>query len=257
MDKFFRPCVAELIGTFLVCFIAAGAICSGAIAPGSGSLLGAAVAYGAIMGIAVSATMYTTGGHLNPAITITKWVLGKIDTPQMLYYVAAQLLGALIAGGVIALVFGATVALTNAQLGTPHVSPDLTVAVAGDLSRYAMASVIEAVLTFILVFAFFGTVVDPRGPKIGGFGVGLAIMADVLVGGPLTGAAMNPARYFGLAFWEAGVTGEFSRMRDFPVYIVGPVLGAITAGWVYTAFIMEPAKPEPKHEHKGEHKPEH
>jgi glycerol uptake facilitator-like aquaporin len=183
--------------------------------------------------------------------------LGKIDTPQMLYYVAAQLLGGLIAGGLITLIFGATVALTNAQLGTPHVSPDLTVAVAGDLSRYAMASVIEAVLSFIVVFAFFGTIVDPRAPKIGGLGIGLAIVSGVLVAGPLTGAAMNPARYFGLAFWEAGVTGEFSRMRDFPVYIVGPVLGAITAGWVYTAFILEPAKAEPKHEHKAEHKPEH
>ncbi|HMP02724.1 MAG TPA: aquaporin [Gemmatales bacterium] len=246
MDKFFRPCVAEMVGTFLICFIAAGALCTNAVVPGSIGFLGSALAYGIIASIAISATMNVSGGHLNPAITITKWVLGRIDTPQMLYYVAAQFMGALIAGGLVAMIFGATVALRDAQLGTPHVSPALTVAVSGDLSRYAMASVIEAILTFILVFAFFGTLVDPRAPKIGGFGIGLALMAATLVGGPLTGAAMNPVRYFGLALWEAGITGEFSRLRDFPVYIVGPVLGAIAAGWVYTSFILEPTKPEPK-----------
>src|SRR5262249_24108069 len=98
---------------------------------------------------------------------------------------------------------------------------------------------IEAFLTFLLVFAIFGTAVDPRAPKIGGFGIGLTIACDILLGGPLTGASMDPSR----AFW-AGVVASlgghpprwWQRER---VYWVGPIVGAVLAAFVYDAFIME------------------
>lgn len=244
MDKFFRPCVGELVGCFLLCFLGAGVLCMQAIVPGNAGSLGAALAYGLAVAVAVSATVHLSGGHVNPAVTVTHWVLGKIDTVPMLYYITAQLLGAVLGGGLVAMIFGATVALPNAHLGTPHVSPDLTVALAGDLSRFAMAAVIEAILTFIVVFTLYATAYDAHAGRVSGLATGLATAAAVLVAGPLTGAAMNPARYFGLAVWEAGISGEFSRMRDFPVYIVGPVLGAIAAGWLYSTWLMTGAKAE-------------
>jgi glycerol uptake facilitator-like aquaporin len=89
---------------------------------------------------------------------------------------------------------------------------------------------VEAVLTMVLLFAVFGTAVDPRGPRIGGFAIGLAVAADVLVGGPLTGAAMNPARWLG----PAVVAGAYA---DWYVWWVGPLLGAAAAALVYRLFL--------------------
>ncbi len=239
MDRFLRPCLAEMIGTFFLCFIVAGAICSDALMPGTLGIIGVALAYGLILSLAVTATVNASGGHLNPAITITQWVLGKIDTPQMIYYVVAQLLGALIAGMFLTLMFASSADVMAAGLGTPHLSDKIGI---GGFNRFLMATVIEMVFTFVMVFIFFATVVDPRGHKVAGFGVGLAAAAAYLVAGSLTGAALNPARYFGVAFWEAGVKADFSKLGDFPVYITGPILGALGAGWIYSNYLMTPPK---------------
>jgi glycerol uptake facilitator-like aquaporin len=108
---------------------------------------------------------------------------------------------------------------------------------------------IEIVVSFLLVFTFFGTVVDPRAPKLGGFAVGLIICAGFLVAGPLTGAAMNPARAFGPAIWEAGVKADFGLLKEFLVYLIGPVVGGILAGGLYLNLIMPPETPSPTHAH--------
>jgi len=86
----------------------------------------------------------------------------------------------------------------------------------------------ETVLTFFLVSAVFGTVVNPDAPKIGGFGVGLTLLFDVLVGGPVTGSAANPARAFGPALVSGQWVGQI-------VYWIGPLLGGILAAllWEY------------------------
>jgi len=94
------------------------------------------------------------------------------------------------------------------------------------------AIVIEALLTFLLVFAVWGTAVDERAPKIGGFGIGLTICADILVGGPLTGASMNPSRTFGpaLAAWH---------WNNHLVYWIGPFLGAAAAAILYNNLLLK------------------
>jgi glycerol uptake facilitator-like aquaporin len=97
------------------------------------------------------------------------------------------------------------------------------------------AMAIEAVATFLLVFAVFGTAVDPRHPNVGGFGVGLTITALILFCGPLTGGAMNPARTFGTGFLMGGV---FWSQQI--VYWVGPIAGGVIAGLVYDACITQP-----------------
>ena len=77
---------------------------------------------------------------------------------------------------------------------------------------------IEAILTMVLIVAVFGTAIDPRAPKIGGLAIGLAVAADIFMGGPLTGAAMNPARWFG----PAVVSGTYT---DWYVWWIGPLVG--------------------------------
>ncbi len=87
---------------------------------------------------------------------------------------------------------------------------------------------VEIILTFFLVIAIWGTAVDDRGPSIGGFGIGLTIAADILMGGPITGAAMNPARTFGPALTGGGFDGI-----NHLVYWIGPIVGAVIAALIY------------------------
>jgi glycerol uptake facilitator-like aquaporin len=113
-------------------------------------------------------------------------------------------------------------------LGTPQVGAGITI---------AGAIVVEAILTVLLVLAVFGTAIDRRAPKLGGLAIGLAVTADVLMGGPLTGAAMNPARWFG----PAVASGTFS---DWYVWWIGPLLGATVAAAIYRLALAETAYAE-------------
>ncbi len=228
--------VAEALGTFMLCFVGAGAICLvTAQGAGYGGLLGIAMAHGLALSVAVSATMNISGAHLNPAVTFAMLLTKRIGLPEAIGYVVAQLAAATVAGGLVLAVFkGMTTAegtsvVSAAGLGTPIYGDSLTI---------GRAIFIEACLTFLLVFAIFGTAVDPRAPKIGGFGIGLAIAADILVGGPLTGAAMNPARTFGpgIVAFVSGNLPEFWAQHM--VYWVGPIIGASLAALIYDAFIM-------------------
>ena len=246
MDKLLRPCIAEMVGTFMLCFIGAGAICTTGVTSGgdNAGLLGVAIAHGLALAIGVTATMNISGGHLNPAITIMLWVYKKIDNDKALFYILAQLLGSLIAGGLLMLLFREAASATH--LGTPHINNEiLTTKSTGFWSRYevpATAIGIEAVLTFLLAFAVLATAVDPRAPKVGGFAIGLTIAADILVGGPITGAAMNPARAFGPGIWDAGAFGWDIFQRSQVVYWIGPIVGALAAGGLYFKFILPDEK---------------
>lgn len=244
MEKHLRPCLAELIGTFAFCFIGAGAICTNVLTNGAVGLAGIAIAHGLILSIVVTATMNISGGHINPAVTITMWVYKKIETDRMLFYVASQLIGGIIAGGLLTAIFGNTKAMTEGHLGTPHLGLDNLGVASRDnwYSFLALGIGVEIILSFLLLYAIFGTAVDPRAPRVGGFGIGLTVAACILMGGPLTGASMNPARTLGPGIWEAGVMG-FGVMRDHAVYWIGPILGGILAGGLYMSYIL----PEEKH----------
>ena len=227
---------AEALGTFILCFIGAGAICTSTLGGAAHEgLLGIAIAHGIALSVAVSATMNISGGHVNPAVTVAMLVTKRINLAGAIGYIIAQLVGATLAGLLVLLIFrGMTAAnvsvISSCGLGTP--------AFGGTIST-GMAILIEACLTFILALAIFGTAVDPRAPKIGGFGIGLTICANMLVGGPLTGASMNPARTFG-----PGIVATFSdSCRNFwaqqMVYWVGPIIGAVVAALLYDALIMQ------------------
>ncbi len=222
MRQTLRPLAVEFIGVFMLVFVGGGAMIVNSYRDGVVGLGGIAAAHGLALAIAVTAAMNISGGHINPAITVGLWSVGRIDARKAGLYVVAQLLGAILAALVLKWLFP-TMAGQIQQYGALRLAPDVTV---------AGAILIEAVLTFFLAFAVMGTVVDPDAPKVGGFGVGLTLWMCVLAGGPLTGAALNPARAFGPAlvanFWVAQLA-----------YWIGPIVGAVIAMQVYERVVMK------------------
>jgi MIP family channel proteins len=222
MRKTLRPLIAEFIGVFMLVFIGGGAMVVDALTTGGVGMVGIAAARGLAMAIAVTAAISLSGGHINPALTLGLWSVGRIDLRRAALYVVAQLAGAVLAAILLRLLFPAG-AGTVAQLGALKFA---------DQTTFNQGLVIEAVLTFFLALSMMATVVDPDGPKLGGFGVGLTLMMCVLAGGPLTGAALNPARAFGPAllagFWKAQVA-----------YWVGPIVGAVAAMQLYERVLMK------------------
>jgi aquaporin TIP len=214
-----RRAVAEFIGTFTLIFIGGGA----GIVTGN-DIVAVALANGLAIGIMVSNLGHISGGHFNPAITAAFVATRRIAAPLAVVYWIAQL-----AGGIIAAVILRWLLHKPAFLGAvPHVAH---IGVGRGL-------VVEMILTFFLVWAVFATAVDPRGAfkSIAGLAIGLTITIDVFMGGPLTGAAMNPARAFG-----PEVAGNFWAQGW--IYWVGPVVGALVAGLVYDFLYLRPAQP--------------
>jgi MIP family channel proteins len=175
-----------------------------------------------VLAVMVSALAHISGGHFNPAVTISVWVSGKIETLRALLYIVAQLVGAAAGAG-----------LLRVALPERLWRHDPTSLGATALSRQfgvtpGNALILEAVLTFFLVFTVFAVAIDDRGvfKSVAGIPIGLVLTFDILVGGFLTGASMNPARSFGpaLLIWE---------WKDFWIYLAGPLAGGIVAASIY------------------------
>ena len=228
MDKALKPYVAEAIGTFALCFIGAGSICVAQLMEGkvtNGGLVGIALAHGCVLAVMISAMGHISGGHFNPAVTLGALVGGKISSEKAGWYLASQLLGGVVAGMLLRLVFTESV-WKPVNLGTPGLGAGVTV---------GTGILVELVLTFFLVLVVYGTAIDDRGTwkAIGGFGIGFTVLCDILMGGPLTGASMNPARTFGpglaAGYWDNHI-----------VYWIGPLAGGALAGLVYGRFLIKP-----------------
>jgi len=212
--------IAEFVGTFALIFVGVGAIASDYLNGGQTGLVGIALAHGLTIAVMVSATMAISGGHLNPAVTIGFLITKKIDITGAINYIVAQCLGAISAAILLKLCIP-VVALTAVNMGTPALAAGISV---------SMGLITEIILTFFLVFVIFGTAVDSRAPKVGGLFIGLAVTLDILIGGPITGAAMNPARHLGPALLGGGLNNLW-------LYWVGPVIGSILAALTYNKFL--------------------
>jgi MIP family channel proteins len=229
-----RHFVAELIGTFALVFISCGVVLASKMPDSGIGWAEIAIAGGLAYAVMVTATMRISG-HLNPAVTLGFVATQRIGGLMAGIYIVAQLLGAMIAAYALKALFPAAL-YEAARGGGQFVALDVT---------STQAYLLEGIATFLLVFAVFGTVVDPRAPKVGGFGVGLAFAANLLVIGPLTGAAMNPARAFGPAVASGIYEGQF-------IYWIGPIIGGVLAALVYEYLLLHhgvepvehgPAKP--------------
>lgn len=220
MVRVWQQAIAEFIGTFALVFIGAGSVVVLGGLSADAALVGVALAHGLVIAVMVSALGHISGGHFNPAVTVGAWVAGKIETGRVLVYLLVQLAGG--AAGALLLRAAVPKNLWEATtLGLPNVNSSF-------LSS-GKAFVIEAVLTFFLVFVVFAVAVDDRGAfsKVAGLPIGFAITFDILMGGLLTGAAMNPARHFGPAVvaWE--------WQSSFWIYYVGPLAGGVLASVIY------------------------
>jgi aquaporin Z len=223
MPSLLRRSLAEALGTFALVFIGVGAVAAKYYPDGNYGIYGVATAHAIVLAVMITATMAISGGHLNPAVTVGLLVARRTTGQTAVAYIIAQLLGAVLGALAIKAIFPLGVTRPIA-LGTPSIASNI---------QLTQAIALEAILTFFLVSAVFGTCVNSEAPKVGGFGVGLVLWFDIIVGGPLTGAAMNPARAFGPALVEGQWVAHI-------VYWVGPLLGAIVAALLWEHVLLPP-----------------
>jgi aquaporin Z len=234
---------AEFVGTFTLIFIGAGAVLSIAKATGPAlqsapaisvygglTLVGVALANGLAIGVMVSAVGHISGGHFNPAVTLGFLITRRLAPSLAIVYWSMQFVAAAAAAALLRWFYPETTRqITN--LGAPGLSSGVSPGV---------GLVIELVLTFFLVWVIFATAADPGGSfkSIAGLGIGLTITIDVLMGGPMTGAAMNPARAFGPQLLSR-------HWDDAWIWYVGPFLGGALAAVIYEWLYLRPPRPLP------------
>jgi aquaporin Z len=235
-----RRGVAEFVGTFALVFIGAGSILTlgeslnfarfpGPVGP-LFTLVAVALAHGLAIGVMVSAVGHISGGHFNPAVTLGFLLTRRLAPVLGLVYWLAQLGAAVLAALLLRWLYPAAVR-DSVNLGTPGLAARVT---------SWQGFVIEIVLTFFLVWVIFATAADPGGTfkSIAGLAIGLTITLDILMGGPLTGAAMNPARAFGPQLVQ-------NAWADGWVWYAGPFAGGALAALAYEWLYLRPPRPLP------------
>ena len=226
-----KAAVAEFVGTFTLVFIGAGA---GAVATeGSAGLVGVALAHGLALMVIVYAWGSISGAHVNPAVTLGVAVTGRMPIPKAVSYWIAQGLGAIVAAYLLQWFLG-----PGSSLGSTIGSLTPLGEVGADGTSAAKVIVLEGVLTFFLVIAVFASGIHGRNGNVAGLAIGLVLTMDILAGGPLTGASMNPARTLG----PAVATGDLSYVW---MYFVGPLAGGAVAALFYDKFFLPSAELTP------------
>ena len=235
--KLRRLIVIELVGTFGLVLFSAGLICVSQMtipddtkgaAPqtlAQPGVVGIALGQGLILAALLALTAPITGGYLNPAITLARWVFNKIETPRAAWLVGAQFAGSVLAAVCLHFLFEPSL-LTGAHCGAPHVNTR-TYPFPGQATQFTAAAV-ELLLTFFLVSAIFG-LTDGDALRLGVV-AGMIATVCTLFGLSMTGAALNPARWLGPTLLDAYHSTK-AAWTDSLVYLAGPILGAIAAAF--------------------------
>ena len=213
-----KSLVVEFIGTFALIFVGAGAV-----AIDVGGLAGAAFAHGFVVVAFIYAYGHISGTHINPAVTLGLLTAGEIEFVVALGYWIAQFLGGIL---------GAV--LLNVLLPDPG---DLGVTILAEAVTPVQGLVIEIVLTFFLVNTIFNTAVNGKASNFAGLAIGLALIACIFMGGPLTRASLNPARTLGPAIFSTD-----PQWHNVWLYFVGPCVGAILAALLYVGILKDRQK---------------
>jgi aquaporin TIP len=221
-----RRSFVELVGTFAVVFVGVGTIM--AVGPqADAGTLEVALAYGLVIAVMVSALGHISGGHFNPAVTFGFLLTRRISVLLGLAYWVAQFAGGVLAALLLRWIFpAANRDATN--LGAP----------ARHTIDLGPALVVEALLTFFVVWVVFATTADPRSTysAVAGLAIGLVYVFDNLMGYPLTGAALNPARTFGPELISRSWTDAW-------IWYVGPLAGGAIAALLYDELYLRPLGP--------------
>ncbi|KAF9673986.1 hypothetical protein SADUNF_Sadunf10G0080800 [Salix dunnii] len=203
--------IAEVIGTFFVIFTGCGSVVVNQMY-GSVTFPGICVVWGLIVMVMVYSVGHISGAHFNPAVTVTFAIFRHFPYKQVPLYMVAQLLGSLLASGTLSLLFNVT---EEAYFGTIPVGPDIR------------SFVTEIIISFLLMFVISGVATDNRAiGELAGIAVGMTIMLNVFVAGPVSGASMNPARSLGPAI-------VMRKFKGIWVYIVAPPIGTILGALCY------------------------
>ena len=221
-----RRSFVEFVGVFALVFVGVGTIM--AVGPqAEAGTLEVALAHGLVIAVMVSAVGHISGGHFNPAVTFGFLLTRRISLLLGLAYWVAQLTGGVLAALLLRWIFPAE-NRDATNLGAP----------ARHTIDLGPALVVEALLTFFLVWVVFSMTVDPRSTysAIAGLAIGLVIVFDNLIGYPLTGAGLNPARVFGPEL----IANAWS---DAWIWYVGPMAGGAIAALLYDELYMRPMGP--------------
>ncbi len=241
IDYTFKPrkFLAELIGTFTLVLGGCGSAVLAAAFPydnpaanplGLG-FLGVALAFGLTLLTMAYTIGHISGCHINPAVSFGLWAGGKLPGSSLLPYFAAQVIGAVMAGGVVKLIAsgrpGFELAGSNPLATNGWSSPSIGAHSPGGYG-FAAALVTEVLLTFIFLLVILGTT-DRLAPSgFAGVPIGLSLTLIHLISIPVTNTSVNPARSTGVALWVGGAAVE-----QLWLFWLAPIVGALLAGWLH------------------------
>jgi aquaporin Z len=229
-----RKFLAELIGTFWLVLGGCGSAVLAAVFPydnpaanplGLG-FLGVALAFGLTLLTMAYTIGHISGCHINPAVTFGFWASGKFPSSGLLPYIAAQVIGAVMAGGVVKLIASGRPGFELA--GSNPLATNGFGAHSPGGYGFAAALVTEVLLTFIFLLVILGTT-DRLAPSgFAGVPIGLSLTLIHLISIPVTNTSVNPARSTGVALWVGGAAVE-----QLWLFWLAPIVGALLAGWLY------------------------
>lgn len=234
--------LAEMLGTFWLVLGGCGSAVLAAAFPykdaaanplGLG-FLGVALAFGLTLLTMVYTIGHVSGCHINPAVTFGLWAGGKFRGNHVFPYVVAQVLGAIIAGGVIWMVAGGREGFTLSG-SNPLATNGWGAHSPGGYGFWA-ALVIEVILTFFFLLVILGATDRLAPTGFAGLPIGLALTLIHLISIPVTNTSVNPARSTGVAAWVGG-----DAMGQLWLFWLAPIVGALLAGWVHSAFLSTEA----------------
>lgn len=216
-----KKLIAEFIGTFILVLIGPGTAVLGGGITGIG-ILGIASSFGSTIMALVYAIGSISGCHINPAVSIAMFVNKRIDLKNLIGYIVAQILGGILAS------FGLMIFLSSSKSPLTNFGQD-------GINNLTLsgALLVEIILTFIFVLVVI-TVTGKKGnPQLAGIAIGVGLLSVHLLGIPLTGTSVNPARSIGPALFAGG-----TALSQLWIFIVGPIIGGIIAALI-AKFILE------------------
>ncbi len=227
-----RAATAEAVGTFLLVLVGTAVATAATLGKNTAGpaydSLAIALSFGLVLVAIVAALGQISGAHVNPAVTIGLAVVGKFPWRYVPAYIVAQIIGAIVAALAVWAAYGQQ-AYDKAHLGTPtpaHGASDLQVVL------------VEALIAFLLVFTVMAVATDKRAPAgIAPVSIGFALAAGVLLGGPVSGGAGNPARALGPEI----ISGTYTAVA---LYIIGPLLGGVVAAVLYARVVGAASTPQ-------------
>ncbi len=208
--------LAEFIGTFALVFCGTGAIVINDVTSGAVSHVGIAATFGAIVTAMIYAFGSISGAHINPAVTIAFSFTDRFDKKYLIGYIIAQLLGALLASGVLRFLF-----MEHSNLGATM-----------PFDSWHQTFILEIILTYFLMIVILFVSNDKSVQQFTGLAVGATVLLEAMFAGPISGASMNPARSIAPAL----VSGNLS---DLWIYILAPIIGAVLGSLTWKVFRSE------------------